>query len=113
MQLVTAAIATGERCDGFDYRIYHRIHQQAELAYLEHTRLPSDEPDRGEWLQRLIELLSYELHWRQHQTKPQLAAALIEQMAVSEVAPDVYTVDSALFAPVLIEGLSRTKASRG
>ena len=38
MQLVTAAIATGERCDGFDYRIYHRFHQQAELAYLEHTR---------------------------------------------------------------------------
>jgi len=113
IQLVTAAIATGERCDGFDYRIYHRFHQQAELAYLEHTRLPSDEPARGEWLQRLIELLSYELHRRQHQTKPQLAAALIEQMAVSEVAPDVYTVDSALFAPVLIEGLSRTKASRG
>ena len=110
---MTAAIAPGERCDGFDYRIYHRFHQQAELAYLEHTRLLSDEPDRGEWLQRLIELLSYELHRRQHQTKPQLAAALIEQMAVSEVAPDVYTVDSALFAPVLIEGLSRTKASRG
>ena len=38
IQLVTGAIATGERCDGFDYRIYHRFHQQAELAYLEHTR---------------------------------------------------------------------------
>ena len=72
---------------------------------MEHTRLPSDEPDRGEWLQRLIELLSYELHRRQHQTKPQLAAALIEQMAISEVAPDVYTVDSALFAPVMIEAI--------
>jgi hypothetical protein len=107
MQLVTAAIATGERCDGFDYRIYHRFHQQAELAYLEHTRLPPDEPDRGKWLQRLIELLTYELHRRQHQTKPQLAAALIEQMAVSEVAPDVYTVDSALFAPVMIEAIEK------
>ena len=83
---MTAAIAPGKRCDGFDYRIYHRFHQQAELAYLEHTRLPSDEPDRGKWLQRLVEPLAYELHRRQHQTKPQLAAALIEQMAVSEVA---------------------------
>jgi hypothetical protein len=44
----------------------------------------------------LIELLAYELHRRQHQTKPQLAAALIEQMAVSEVAPEVYTVVSRL-----------------
>jgi hypothetical protein len=102
---VTAAIATGERCDGFDYRIYHRFHQQAELAYLEHTRPPPDEPDRGKWLQRLIELLTYELHRRQHQTKLQLARALIEQMAVSEVAPEVYTVDSALFALVMIEAI--------
>jgi hypothetical protein len=31
------------------------------LAYLEHTRLPPDEPDRGKWLQRLIELLTYGL----------------------------------------------------
>ena len=104
---MTAAIAPGERCDGFDYRIYHRFHQQAELAYLEHTRLPLDEPDRGKWLQRLVELLAYELHRRQHQTKPQLAAALIEQMAVSEVAPEVYTVDSALFAPVMIEAIEK------
>jgi hypothetical protein len=72
---------------------------------LEHTRLPPDEPDRGKWLQRLVELLSYELHRRQHQTKLQLGAALIEQMAISEVAPDVYTVDSALFAPVMIEAI--------
>jgi hypothetical protein len=100
---VTAALAPGERGEGFDYRIYPRFHQQAELAYLEPTRLPPDEPDRGKWLQRLIERLTYELHRRQHQTQPQLAAALIEQRAVSEVAPDVYTVDSALFAPVRIK----------
>ena len=72
---------------------------------MEHTRLPPDEPDRGKWLQRLNELLAYELHRRQHQTKLQLAAALIEQMAVSKVALDVYTVDSALFAPVMIEAI--------
>jgi hypothetical protein len=96
MQLVTAALATGERCDGFDYRIYPRFHQQAELAYLEHTRPAPAEPDRGKWLQRLVELPAYELHRRQPQTKPQRAAALIEQMAISEVAPEVYTVVSRL-----------------
>jgi cation transport regulator ChaC len=58
MQLVTAALAPGERCEGVDYRIYPGFHPQAELAYLEHTRLPPAEPDRGEWLQRLIELLT-------------------------------------------------------
>jgi hypothetical protein len=93
---VTAAIATGERCEGLDYRIYPRFHQQAELAYLEHTRPPPDEPDRGRWLQRLVERLAYDMPRRHHQTKPQRAAALIEQMAVSEVAPEVYTVVSRL-----------------
>lgn len=107
IQLVTAAIATGDRCDGFDYRIHHRGHQKEERAYLEHTRLSPDGPDREKWLQRLVELLAYDLHRRQHQTKPQLAAELIEQMEASETAPDVYTVDSALFAPVVIETIER------
>ena len=107
LQLVTAAIATEERCDGFDYRVYHRFHQQAELAYLEPIRPPPDELDRGKWLRRLLELLAYDLHRRQHQTKPQLAAALIEQMEASAGAPDVYTVDSALFAPVVIEAIEK------
>ena len=106
LQLVTAAIATEERCDGFDYRVYPRFHPQAELAYLEHIRPPPDELDRGKGLRRLLELLAYDLHRRQHQTKPQLAA-LIEQMEASAVAPDVYTVDSALFAPVVIEAIEK------
>jgi Transposase DDE domain len=107
MQLVTAAIATGDRCDGWDYRIYHRFHQSQELAYLEATRLPPDEPDRQQWLRRLVELLAYDLHRRQHKTKPQLAVELIEQMDASEMAPDVYTVDSALFAPAVIEAIEK------
>jgi DDE superfamily endonuclease len=107
IQLVTAAIATGDRCDGFDYRIYHRFHQQQELAYLEATRLSPDEPDRQRWLRRLVELLAYDLHRRQHKTKPQLAVELIGQMEASEMAPDVYTVDSALFAPVVIESIEK------
>ena len=107
IQLVTAAVATGERCDGFDYRLYHRFHQKEELAYLEYTQLSADEPDREKWLRRLVELVAYDLHRRQHRTKPQLAAELIEQMAGSEVAPEVYTVDSALFAPVVIEAIER------
>jgi Transposase DDE domain len=107
IQLVTAAITTGDRCDGFDYRIYHRFHQSQELAYLEAMRLPPDEPDRQQWLRRLVELLAYDLHRRQHETKPQLAAELIGQMDASEMAPNVYTVDSALFAPVVIEAIEK------
>jgi SRSO17 transposase len=107
IQLVTAAITTGDRCDGFDYRIYHRFHQEQELAYLEAMRLPPDEPDRQQWLRRLVELLAYDLHRRQHETKPQLAAELIGQMDASEMAPNVYTVDSALFAPVVIEAIEK------
>ena len=30
IQLVTSAISTDERCDGFDYRIYHRFFKEAE-----------------------------------------------------------------------------------
>jgi hypothetical protein len=107
LQLVTAAITTGDRCDGFDYRIYHRFHQSQELAYLEAMRLSPDEPDRQQWLRRLVELLAYDLHRRQHETKPQLAAELIGRMDASEMAPNVYTVDSALFAPVVIEAIEK------
>ena len=55
----------------------------------------------------MVELLAYDLHRRQHKTKPQLAAELIEQMDASEMAPDVYTVDSALFAPAMIEAIEK------
>lgn len=34
IQLVTAAISTGERLDAFDYRIYHRSFETQEKAYL-------------------------------------------------------------------------------
>jgi hypothetical protein len=107
IQLVTAAIATGDRCDGFDYRISHRFHQEQELAYLQATRPAPEEGDWRPWLRRLVELLAYDLHRRQHKTKPQLAAELIEQMDALEMAPDVYTVDSALFAPAVIETIEK------
>ena len=107
IQLVTGAIATGERCDGFDYQIYHRFHQEQELAYLRATRPSPDELDRQPWLRRLVELLAYDLHRRQHKTKPQLGAELVEQMEASALAPEVYTVDSALFAPAMIETIER------
>ena len=104
---MTGAIATGERCDGFDYQIYHRFHQEQELAYLQATRPSPDELNRQPWLRRLVELLAYDLHRRQHKTKPQLGAELIEQMETSALAPEVYTVDSALFAPAVIETIER------
>jgi hypothetical protein len=107
IQLVTAAVATGDRCDGFDDRLSHRFHQQEEVAYLEYTQLSADEPDRENWRRRLVELLAYDLHRRQPRTKPHLAAELIEQMAAAALAPEVYTVDSALFAPAVIEAIER------
>ena len=58
IQLVTAALATGDRCDGFDYRIYHRFHQEQELAYLQATRPSPEEGDRQPWLRRLVELIA-------------------------------------------------------
>jgi hypothetical protein len=99
IQLVTAAIATGDRCEGFDYRIYPRFHQEQELAYLQATRPSPEEGDRRPRLRRLIELLAYDVHRRQHKTKPQLGAELVEQMGASAMAPEVYTVVSRVVCP--------------
>ena len=99
IQLMTAAIATGKRCEGFDYRIYPRFHQEQELAYLQATQPSPDELDRQPWLRRLVELLAYDLHRRQHKTKPQLGAELVEQMGASAMAPEVYTVVSRVVCP--------------
>jgi hypothetical protein len=104
---VTAAIATGDRCEGFDYRIYHRFHQEQELPYLQATRPAPEEGDWPPWLRRLVERLAYDSPRRQHKTKPQRAAELIEQMDASERAPDVYTVDRALFASAGIETIEK------
>jgi hypothetical protein len=96
--LVTAAIATGDRGEGLDYRIYPRFHQE-ELAYLQATRPSPEEGDRRPGLRRLIELLAYDVHRGQHKTKPQLGAELVEQKGASAVAPEVYTVVSRVVCP--------------
>ena len=103
IQLVTAAISTNDRLDGFDYRIYHRSFEKQERLYLEHTALPDDEPDISKWRRRLIELISFQLHKRQARSKSQLAVELIDEMEASEVAPNAYAVDSGLFTPSVIE----------
>lgn len=56
IQLVTAAVSTNDRLDGFDYRIYHRSFQRQERLYLEHTALPDDESDVDTLRNRLVEL---------------------------------------------------------
>jgi hypothetical protein len=99
MHLVTAAIATGDRCDGLDYRIYPRFHQEQELAYLQATRPAPEEGDCQPWLRRLVELLADDSPRRQHKTTPQVAADLIEQLDASEMRPDVYTVVSRVVRP--------------
>lgn len=107
IQLVTAAISTNNRLDGFDYRIYHRSFQQQEHLYLEHTALPDDEPETKAWQTRLVELLSFQLHKLQAKTKSQLAVELIDEMEASELAPNAYAVDSGLFDPIVIERIQQ------
>ena len=108
IQLVTAAVSTNDRLDGFDYRIYHRSFQKQERLYLEHTTLPDDEPDINAWHRRLLELLNFELHKGQAKTKSQLAVELIDEMEASDVAPNAYAVDSSLFTPVVIGRIQQT-----
>lgn len=107
IQLVTSAISTNDRLDGFDYRIYHRSFQKQESLYLEHMALPDDESDIGKWRRRLVELLCFQLHKEQAKTKSQLAVELIDEMEASQVAPSAYAVDSGLFAPLVIERIQQ------
>jgi SRSO17 transposase len=108
IQLVTAAVSTNDRLDGFDYRIYHRSFQKQERLYLEHTALPDDEPDINAWRRRLIELLNFQVNKEQAKTKSQLAVELIDEMEASDVAPNAYAVDSSLFSPVVIGRIQQT-----
>ena len=103
IQLVTAAISTNDRLDGFNYRIYHRSFTKQEKLYLEHSAVPAEEQDISAWRNRLIELLNFQLHKQQAKTKAQLAVELIDKMESSNIAPDAYAVDSGLFDPVVIE----------
>ncbi len=108
MQLVTAAVSTNDRLDGFDYRIYHRSFQKQERLYLEQTALPDDEQDINAWRKRLMELLSFQVNKEQAKTKSQLAVELIDEMEASDVAPNVYAVDSSLLSPVVIGRIQQT-----
>jgi hypothetical protein len=60
------------------------------------------------WRRRLIELLSYQLHKHQAKTKSQLAVELIDEMEVSDVAPNAYAVASSLFTPLVIERIQQS-----
>jgi hypothetical protein len=103
IQLVTAAISTGDRVDGFDYLIYHRNFEQQEHLYLTHTPVDSKEQQREPYLRRLGELLGFELNRQQAKTKSELAVELIDAMEASAVAPEAYAFDNGLFAPLVIE----------
>jgi hypothetical protein len=96
IQLVTAAISTNDRLDGFDYRIYHRSFVKQEKLYLEHSSVSTEEQDISILHNRLIELLDFQLHKQQAKTKDQLAVQLIDAMESSDLAPDAYAIDSGL-----------------
>lgn len=101
IQIVTSAISVEERCDGFDYRIYHRFHQEAEEAYLQHTSKFTR--SHAQMISFLASLLGHIANKQNHKTKHQLTVEMVEEMEKSELAPGVYVVDSSLFAPVLID----------
>jgi SRSO17 transposase len=108
IQVVTSAISCNDRCDGFDYRIYHRFHQQAEEAYLQYaSKFTHNQP---QMMNFLTSLLAHIENKQNHQTKHQLAVEMVEQMEKSELAPGVYVVDSSLFAPVLIDKIDTSFA---
>jgi len=117
IQLVTSAISTNDRLDGFDYRIYHRSFVKQEKLYLENTALTAKEQNNSinesvnesVCQSRLIELLNFELHKQQAKTKDQLAVELIDEMESSDLAPDAYAVDSSLFVPVVIERIQQAQ----
>jgi hypothetical protein len=109
IQLVTAAISTNDRVDGFDYRIYHRSFERQERLYLEHTAIGEDEPTREPYLQRLMELLCYQRNRMEAKTKSELAVELIDAMEASAFAPNAYALDSSLFAPDVIERIQHYK----
>lgn len=108
IQLVTAAVSTNDRLDGFGYRIYHRSFERQERLYLEHTGAPDDNPNPDRLRRRLVELISYQLHKGQARTKNQLAVELIDEMESSGIAPNAYAVDSSLFAPEVIERIEKS-----
>jgi len=117
IQLVTSAISTNDRLDGFDYRIYHRSFVKQEKLYLENTALTAEEQNNSinesvnesVCQSRLIELLNFELHKQQAKTKDQLAVELIDEMESSKLAPDAYAIDSGLFDPVVIERIQQAQ----
>ena len=88
IQLVTAAVSTGDRLDAFDYRIYHRSFEVQEQRYLQHTAVPEKETDKAVWGRRLTELLAYQRNRLQAKTKSELAVELIDEMEESKVAPN-------------------------
>jgi len=109
IQLVTSAISTNDRLDGFDYRIYHRSFLKQEQLYLEHTVVAAEEQNVSNLHERLTELLNFQLHKQQAKTKNQLAVELIDEMESSDLAPDAYAVDSGLFDPVVIERIQQAQ----
>jgi len=109
IQLVTSAISTNDRTDGFDLRIYHRSFQRQECLYLEHTDILENEPKREPYLQRLIELLCYQRNRMSAKTKSDLALELILEMEASAFAPNAYAIDSSLFTPSVIQRIEHYK----
>ena len=97
ISLVTGAVSTKERCDGFDYRIYHRFTKEEEIKDLQKKGASIEEGNKEQLISYVKELIEYHKKEKGFKKKGELAVEILEEMEKSEVAPDVYAVDSGLF----------------
>jgi len=105
INIVTGAVSTKERCDGYDYRIYHRFNKEEEIKGLQKKKASLEEGNKEELISYMKDLIGYHKKEKGFKKKGELAVEILEDMENSEVAPNVYVVDSGLFDPVLIEAI--------
>jgi hypothetical protein len=105
IRLVTSAVAVEDRCDGFDYRIYHRSFKEEEKAYLENEAPVEGEKDRNKLENYIVDLLSHHLNQKKFKDSGELGVEMIDKMECSEIEPDVYLLDSGMFVPEIIKAV--------
>jgi len=96
--VLTAVVANSERFDGLDVVVQAPSFEKEEKGYLEATDKPwyaSQEEVR----QRLIELLSYEVHRRAYKTRTDLFLELVQQLEQEGLFPETdYVFDNGVLS---------------
>lgn len=102
ISIVTGAITTKDRCDGFDYRIYHRFNKEEEIKELQEKKASLEEGNKEQLISYMKDLIEYHKKEEGFKKKSEYAVEILEEMEKSEVSPSAYVVDSGLFDPVVI-----------